>query len=363
MNRPAEYVNHPGLAQSDLNLFEKNIYQFHKEVILGEKPEEKKSDALDKGSIADALILQPDALKSYYVMTQYKASGKEKEVVDAVFNLVSTKMKEKEPNMIKWPQLNDFEADIVKGCEQLAYQGNWKLETRVAKIIEKGKEYFDQLKEAGGRTIVSLDVWNETHALIDQIKEDESTHAIFVKLKGEHAEKKRYIVHKQEYIINIDPATGEQVKGLLDFWIEDTKLKEIDPWDLKTAKSHAQFLMNYRMSRYGRQGSFYSNLLSLKYKGYKINPFKFLVLPTQSGETPEVYTMSESELIANRDGAESALGFRVKGFRELITDIQWHRDNGKWDHRKEYYERGYNIIKGNLNVDPALLVDSEEVVF
>lgn len=374
MVRPPEYLVNPGISQSDITLFEKNIVKFHKKVILKEEVEDQKSDAMDQGAIADNILLNPENNKNYYVLTDFKASGKEKDIVDIVARMIKTKIEGDIANkkahenaliMKNWPELKNFEKEIIMAADSIDWQPKWKLETKVEKIKENGKDYFEQLKEAAGKEIVKMDVWNAAHSILDQIKEDESTSGVFKMLRGELNEKQkaRYIVHKAAALFGIDPVTAQAIKGLLDFFIEDTKLKLIHPWDLKTAKSLAQFLNNYRISRYGRQGAVYTTLLKLNFKDYKVLPFKFLVIPTKSEEPPEVFTMSESELIANMDGAESPLGYRIKGFRELITEIQWHTENSKWMHRKEYYMTGHNLIKGNMNVDPSLLVDSDEVIF
>lgn len=375
MVRPAEYVADEGFSQSDLNTFEKNIFDFYCTAIAGDQFVDKKSEALDLGSLVDNILLDPDNLKNYYVMTDMKASGKEKDVVDTVYKMILGRIqkdieerKADKDALItsKWGDITSFEKEIIKSIEQIEYQTNWKLETRIGKIKTNGKEYFEQLKEAGTRTIVTMDSWTRAHSIVEQLQEDESTKNVFAILKGKISDKakKRYVLHKCKALYGTDIGSAIKMKGLLDFYIEDTVEKTIIPFDLKTAKSHAQFMANYRASRYGRQGSYYSELLAIEYPEHTIEVFRFLVIPTESGEVPEIYYMSESELIGNKEGFESNQGFRIPGWKELLKQIAWHKENAKWQHRKEYYERGYNIIKGNMNVDPALLQASNgEVIF
>lgn len=374
MVRPEEYLVATGLAQSDLKLFESDIVQFWMEVVLGQVAEERKADHFDLGSLIDNILLFKENLKNYYIMTQFKAVGKEKEIVDKVVEYITAQtqldVEQKKTTVAaldksKWGELSMFETEIVKACDSINWQPNWKLQTKIDKIKENGREYFEQLKEAGTRQVVSMDIWNEAQHRMEYIKTDDSTRSIFQLLQGEVNEKqaKRYKVYKTHALYGTDPVTGEPIKGLMDFFIEDTKMKEIWPWDLKTSRTLAKFLADYRSLRYGRQGAFYTNLLRINFPTHKIHEFQFLVIPTKSQEMPEVFRMSESEIIANTDGAEHPSGYHVPGFRELITDIQWHRQYDKWKHRKKYYESGFNLITGNLNVDPALLVDSEEVIF
>lgn len=374
MVRPREYINNPGISQSDITMFEKNIAKFYRSFILGEEQEDKKTDSMDLGSVVDNILLFKENLKNYYVLTEFKASGKEKEIVDMVAVMVAAQIqqditdnKTRSDAMImkNWPELKMFEKEIVAAYESINWQPKWLRETKIAKIKEHGAEYFEQLKEAEGKYIVPIDIWNTAHSLIDQIKDDESTSGIFKMIRGEmnNAQKLRYKVQKTVALSGIEPVTGSEVKGLLDLYIDDTKQKIISPWDIKTAKSLALFLNNYRTYRYGRQGAFYRMLLQLKYPEYIINPFQFLVIPTVSGEAPEIFRMSDSEIIANTNGAESPNGYRIKGFREFLIEIKWHRENNKWLHHKDYYEKRHNLITGNLNVDPGLLVDESEVIF
>lgn len=352
MIRPPEYEQSLALAQSDLNLFEKNIVAFHKQCILREEGEDRKTDALDLGSLIDTILLEPEKkTERYYVMTQIKATGKVKDVVDSVFNTVSVSLDED----VKFIDLTED----IKRCILLhEYQGNWKIETRIEKIKSLGAEYWEQRLEAGNRHIVSLDVWNIAHSIVEEILEDQFSGPTFKMLKGEHDD--HIVVHKQKALYA--EFEGIKLKMLPDFFIEDKMEMIIWPWDLKSAKSHPQFMANYRKYRHGRQGSFYSFGIKENFPGYTLRNFSFLTVPTVSGEHPEVYEMSDSELYANQHGAESDQGYHIEGWQEILRRIQWHITTGLWAHRKEYYESGKNVIRGNANVDPSLL-EEESAIF
>lgn len=355
MIRSEAYEQNPALSQSDLLLLERDVNNFYKTKVLGLPAEDKKSDALDLGSIIDAILLDPDALKGYYVMTDFKATGKVKDVVDYVVKALSTDPVVTYPEKLEYCQLL-----IEKAIEAHEYQTNWKLETRVNKIKSEGAAYYEQLLEAAGRTIVSLEIWEKAYSIVNQMEEDEFTGPV-IKLLKNGSDSDHIVVHKSVELFGKHEDT--ELKGIVDFYIEDKREKTIKPWDLKTSKSLARFLANYRSSRYGRQGAFYTKLLESNYPDYKILPFSFLTIPTEGLEFPEEFIMDATELYANTEGMESPNGYHIKGWKELIRDYQWHKENAKWNHTREYYTNGRNILKGNLNVDPALLEVENKPVF
>lgn len=354
MRRPESYDIHPGISQSDMKLFEQDIVDFYQQKILGEVPEEVKADHFEIGNLIDAILLDQDALKNFYVMADMKATGKVREVVDFIVTMLRAEDPPALPN-----SLSAVPDRIEKAVVAVDYQKNWGMQTRVTKIMELGKGYYEQLLEAGDKSIVSMDNWNAAHTTVNSIQEDEFTGPILTLLRegGKDVE-----VCKQTALYG--EFEGEPLKGLLDFYFVFESTKVIQPWDLKSCRNHAGFMSNYRLMRYGRQGSFYSELLRQNYPEYTIEPFRFLAIPTKSKEHVERYRMSESELYANAEGAETESGYHIKGWKEIIREIQWHRNAGDWSHRKEYFiNGGENLIKGNADVDPALLVEENVIHF
>jgi hypothetical protein len=371
MQHSQEYVKNPAISQSDLKLFEENIVRFHKEKILGEIPEEKKGDHFDLGNLVDTILIAPEMKSMYYVVTDYKAAGKLRDVMDRLFN--TCKAKYGEDWLVETASREKKIVTLLEVDEQMMreaitaeeWQNNWKMDTKVAKIKDLGAEYWTQLLEAEGKVMVSLENWTKAHSVADDILEDEfigrELQALKTKPEDENVVPSPFIVHKHAVLFGVFRST--KMKGEVDFFIQDVGTNTIWPWDVKSAKSLAQFKSNYRKFRYGRQGSYYSNLIVQNFPGYTVKPFQFLVIPTESGEYPEKFTMSESELYACADGFESKNGYRIKGWKDLIAEYEWHEMTGKWKHKKEYYETGTNLLKPGEVLDPALLDVPEEVIF
>jgi hypothetical protein len=369
MQHSKEYALDPAISQSDLKLFEENIVRFHQEKILGVQAEEKKGDHFDLGNLVDTILIAPEMKDMYYVVTDYKAAGKLRDVLDTLFEnckamfgpewLVETASREK-----KVVTLLEISEEMMKeAITKQEWQNNWKMETKVGKLKDMGAEYWTQLLEAEGKVMVSLENWTKAHNVADEILEDEfiGRELQALKQKDDGVTPSPFVVHKHAVLFGV--YRGTKMKGELDFFIQDVETLTIWPWDVKSAKSLLQFRSNYRKFRYGRQGSYYSNLLKQNFEGYTIKPFQFLVIPTESGEFPEKFTMSESELYAAAEGFESKNGYRIKGWKDLIADYEWHQMTGKWKHKKDYYEQGTNILKSGEEIDPALLESAEEVIF
>lgn len=362
-----DYRQDPAISQSDINLFERDIITYYNNKILG-LGEDEQSDPMDIGSLIDAILLDPDELKRYYVVTDLKAKGKVKDVVDEVWKLCCNSPSQHEGENSSL-ELNDYKDHIIKAISIHEYQANWKLETRIEKIKSEGSAYFEQLQEAKGMHMVSLESWNIAHSVVEDIKTDPYASDIVKWLKGEdvpdHIEIKKKLKLKGEF-------EGVEMKGELDFVVINTQNKEIIPWDLKSPKSHANFRMSYRSKKYGRQGSYYSELLRQNYSGYKIQPFTFLVVPVARNnnmpleakyELPEVYEMMPAELFIHSEGYTFDSGYVEKGWKSLLREIKWHTTTGKWQHRQDYYTKGRHYLDSKINVDEALLQQESKELF
>jgi hypothetical protein len=347
MNRPKDYTDSPAYAQSDLTLFEKDIRAFHLQKIMGVEAEDTQTDYFDLGSIIDCLLLEKECFKDrYFVTAQVKASGKIKDVIDKVWQLDGNE----EPRS---QSLDDCRDMIITAMDQLEYQKNWRTDTRLAKVMEC-EDYWQDLILGNGKHIVSMEIYTKALQILDSLKDDEFTGNIFAMLNGELPEGIELVTAAALY------ADDDPLKGLLDFYFEDHINHSIEPWDLKTAKNLGQFRSNYRKHRYGRQGAVYTHLLKRKYQGWKVNDFNFLVIPTESNELPERFTMDPQDLIAFTEGCMLPSGGEVKGWKTLLRDIQWHQERGLWNHTRAYYEaNGRNILK---TVSMEETVEEAEIV-
>lgn len=103
------------------------------------------------------------------------------------------------------------------------------------------------------------------------------------------------------------------------------------------------------------QASFYSEALKYwklenpEYLDYRIDPFRFMIISSQDPFKPLMYKCSDETLYCGKYGGR--INFfgeeeAVRGFNQLITDMEWHLNENKFDYPKHIYD-----AKGELNLD------------
>lgn len=379
MIRPERYEQHPGLSQSDLLLFERDIREFYLQKIVGEPRVEEQKDAFDLGSLIDAILLDPAALAGYYITGGDKIKPKERACVDILWNMVHAdyefKQNQYKSRIIEEEPLFPVEMAsidsglILKACTAAEYYPSYKVETKLERI-RACQGYWSDCIAAQGKVKVSTDIWTLAQTICEELKDDEYTGDIFRWLKGDHPDHIRVIKQAELY----GEWDGVPIKGMVDFFIMDEALLTIDPWDLKTSKNLKQYRRNYAASRYGRQGSMYSELIKQNFPQYKMNPFGNLVIPTEIRKQrrgdirkmqpigiPERFIMTPQEMFLYENGGVTAAGVRIKGWKELIEDYLWHRNHGFWNHTREYYMNGgFNKLETNTLSDSLEIISEEE---
>jgi hypothetical protein len=345
MTHPKEYLALPGISASDMKLFEESPWLFHKKQ-LGEFEKSDSTEATEIGDITDLLLTKPaeisenEIVKDFYVLNQWKATEKVKEVIDYIIALAL------EDEEIKYdPEVRNrvirsyFETDriVEKAVDHINYQANWKNDTRVKKIREVGIDYLEQMIEANGRPIIEGEYLQLAKDMIYQAEQDEYTGIVMQRLRTDNTALRQHLLHGTHEV-------GLQLRGLLDFAFVDGN--SITPWDVKTAKSPEGFMRNYFQSRYYRQGANYTYLLQKMYPTHTIRPFRFFVLFKEkirlNGEerfkyAPRIYEMSNYDLQIGMFGGNRANGAYVKGIMDILSEIKWHQNAGQWEHPMDLY--------------------------
>ena len=148
-----------------------------------------------------------------------------------------------------------------------------------------------------------------------------------------------------------DDSLDGKAKSLLDIVILDHKNETVLPVDLKTTGSSV-FTFESKMTkwRYYIQGAYYYDAINWRVDNhdeisdYQVLPFEFVVISRQNLNNPLVYTMTEQDLDAGRNGGElSYNGREVRGWIELMKDLKWHQENNKWNYSREIYENDGKI--------------------
>lgn len=283
---------------------------------LGNQPLPKKSDEfLTMGSIIDTLITRPQDYDNDFIIFTGEAPTA--------------------------PQMVQFCSKLaglytpglpLDSYYQLAYDAvgikTPKLEGFITKF-ELYKDYFNFLVNRGNKIVLTTEQASKAGRIVEQLKTNPYTKDL-VNAQGEG-------VYNQLEVYS--ERNGLRLKGAIDRVLISHKKKTILPIDFKSSYDVRHFSQSYYKYRYYRQGSYYRYLLSMwardqGYKDYIILPFRFVVCST-SGGTHWQYVMGDMDIAAAQEGGITSWGYLVKGWREILTEIEYMRDNKEWNYPYE----------------------------
>lgn len=157
-----EYRADPALSYSTLSKF--NREGFDNLEHLFDKTE---SPSLLFGSIVDCILTgtEEEFNDRFFVADFPELPEKQKEIVESIFH--AAKLGE------SWDKIMD--AIILEHLLANNYQPNWKAETRIRVIREVGREYYDLLTLANGKTVISQKLYQDALDCVEILRKSEST--------------------------------------------------------------------------------------------------------------------------------------------------------------------------------------------
>jgi len=186
--------------------------------------------------------------------------------------------------------------------------------------------------EAAGKYLIDTNMWSRgqekvnlllTHKyskdLFENVNEDDS----FTQLKGEVT------------------LFGIAFKFMLDLLKIDHVNKTIRIIDLKTTSSKiSQFKSSFYKWRYWIQASMYRLAIVELMKGtqfeeYEVLPFEFIIINSWGENAPVKYIFPIELQDYMESDWESAHGYKNKGYKTLITELNWHLLNNESVYTKE----------------------------
>lgn len=159
----SEYRADPAYSYSTIAKFDRE--GFEKLDSLFDKVE---SPSLLFGSCVDTLLTDgQEAFDSRFFVADFpEIPDNIRKIVDDVFKVYSTAYND------IWDIPTDYLATIVDTHD---YQKNWKLETRVKVVREKGSEYYNLLYLAGDKTIITSTLYGDILACVEALKTSDAT--------------------------------------------------------------------------------------------------------------------------------------------------------------------------------------------
>lgn len=347
---------------------------------LGEKEEDlyyKEKGHFTIGSAVDVWITQGkmEYDRQYYVMSDKKPSDAMMSMVKMVFDQSCFDEEAYDG------ELASIHPDVLlDALNYHKYQARWKEETRLNKVVEEGSEYFEELKKAHGKKLLSSKEDSLTHNIVMSLQSGEYTADYF-------RDSPTVDVYFQvpvyfEY-------NGIPCKILLDMLRVDKEFKTIEPIDLKTmAGFTVEFPWAVRARRYDFQGAFYTEGLMALVQGHakcdkleidvtnwQVKMFKFIVETTHTVTNkltdevmyftgkPLVFRMSKNMMEMGKKGRPELVV--VGGTNDVDRDIdmydmihnpihgfeyglglhEWHTEHGFEKDRDVHLSQGVILLK------------------
>jgi len=307
-----EYFSRPELNQSTLKHLEKGYANFVKKQAEKEHQVDNADDkeAFIIGSGVDLILTGNIGSfeKKYYVSEiENKPSDIEMAIVKLVLGVLETYAEDTEvPNPIG--QLSEYPGLILDACAEIGWQPNWKAPTRIAKIIEKCNLYFEDLKKAIGKIVIS----GTQKSTIDLIAMSLATNPRTLKYFDREVISRDGTVDVYYQKIIYFTYRGVACKAMLDivyvFKLQNGSIHAILPFDLKTmAGQVVDFPFSIKMRRYDIQAVWYTLALSAEFEvsTADISNFQFIVESSTHPGEPRVFRMSDSLMEIGLNGRQS----------------------------------------------------------
>lgn len=318
-----------GISQSMLKDFKfKSPLKWKKKYIDKKQDEEDDNSKFIFGSLTDTLLFTPEVLdERFFISDAVKKPSEEIcKILENVYNNMGS--------------LEDLPCDITLDMcrdEILQYaskwQSRWGADAKYNNIVKEGSDYFEFLKLAKGREIVT------STDNLDAIE----IRDIVIK----HPRTSKYLISTDEVEVLFQLEISVEIegvvrKGAIDILVINHKNKTIRVIDFKTTMDAHNFVSSIKKFGYGFQLSYYNDLVN-EWKKEKFPEYQMEV-PLNIAidrweKIPYIYEHDENDMIIEKEGNAKKIGWM-----KYLEDLKWHIKNDIWETR-ELYENGKIKIK------------------
>lgn len=293
------------------------------------------SPSLLFGSVVDCLLTgtEKEFEDRFFVADFPELPDKQKEIVEGIFHAAK-------PGE-SWDKIMD--AVILEYLLANNYQPNWKAETRIKVIREAGREYYDLLTLADGKTVISQKLYQDALDCVEILRKSESTKWYFEADNpfNKNIERLYQLKFKGSY-------EGINLRCMADLIIVDHEKKIVYPCDLKTSfKPEWRFYKSFMEWGYWIQAQLYWYLIRQTmdkdeyFKDFKLADYRFIVISNRTRkplvwEFPQTQTITDLKLgeheLRNWRGIAEELNTYLTKDYEVPIDINMNSINNisKW---------------------------------
>jgi len=328
----SDYRKHPAISQSALGYLDQHPKYYHFKM---NNKSSSNADHFRMGSALDTLITSPkEFYDKFHIITDYVPTGKMKIFCNAYIKYVSKGLNTKEAKLQAYQ-----DADYKNSSESV-------FTTFDTKSIQA---YITERLELITKQPLSKEELVSLKKMEKLLKFSDHTRKYFGSRNSKNIE-----YHFQKALMF--RAEGRDCKGLLDLMVVNHKDKTIEPVDLKSiGKSVYDFPKSFIRYRYYLQAAFYTEAVrqfkmtsaistGRDLSDYTVLPFKFIVIETNAYNLPFIYTTTPNDLRVGEFGGEmKGYDRKIKGFRQLLTQLAWHEENKYWEMAPEYHEKNFTF--------------------
>lgn len=302
------YFNSDALNQSSLKDLMKGFDYFVN------KQNSPKRDTIPEyfivGSAVDTILTGEDGNfdKLFYVLeSSKKPSDLEVSITKTIFERYYTQQSQK--------SLYEFSDEILEVVDEFNWQTRWKSQTRVDKIIEVCSDYFEELKQSYGKTIVTAEQKQTIDNIVTSLINSETTKKYFDRDFYKNSDNFDIYYQLPIYFTY----KNVKCKALLDILIIEKdnsgNIINVLPIDLKTIWDNTvNFLYSFKTHGYHIQCAWYTEALLNSTSSFKllhgidkkiVSDFKFIVESSKNPKTPIVYTVDKLTYELGKFGREA----------------------------------------------------------
>ena len=323
-------------SSSSLKEFSLDKKKYHRKYILGEKVDDKDTQAATTGRVVETLLLEPEEFDNRFHMSSCAKAptGLMLDFVNALYTHTASATNE--------------HGQITKNFEDIAKDAyvdsgfKIKFDAVLAKFAGSDAEvYYNELRivKAKGLTIVTTEDVTNAERIVTELKTNSTTAEIVNLINSV-----RWEVFNQFQIegYNVD---GTQFKSMFDKLVIDHDNKTIQVYDLKCVWAVENFYEEYYLYRraYIQAYLYWTACNKIKEEldipQYHVEYPKFIVCDSTNYMHPLIYTLDSDDLEDAYNGFEHK-GRKYPGVKELIIDLKWAIDNDVWNISKKNSETG-----------------------
>lgn len=210
--------------------------------------------------------------------------------IQQIVNKLFVRFSDKYSELINIP-----EGDVIQLTEELNYQNNWRPETRVKVIKEKGEQYYRLLYLAIDKELIDVSMYQDVLNTVESLKTSEATKWYFQEDNPFENIERLYQLKFKAKLGNVE------YKCMADLILINYDAKTVQPVDLKTSsKKEWDFYKSFIDWRYDIQSRLYWRIIRAimdsdpYFKGFKLMPYQFIVA-NKITLTPLVWGFPQTE--------------------------------------------------------------------